>query len=140
MFIDEIPTLMIVKIYKKSIKKQQYLLTKYNLTEQQMLYLTIIYKSKDGIRLTDLVELLEIDKSNITRTIKQLEDKDYVIRDVAKLGERKFKVYLSQKGQEIALALLKKQNEIKQKLSKDFTSEEMAVIMRVIDKILSADI
>ena len=135
MFVDEMPIMLIASMYKKIARQQKYLIKEYNLTEQQMIYLVIIGVSRDGIKLSELANYLDVDKSNITRTIKQLEKKNYVTKDTNTPGAKKYKIILSSRGKEIAQELCAEQQTTRDKLLEGFSEGEKLVIMRFIGKV-----
>ena len=140
MFFNEVPVLFIVKMYKKTLRQQEFLLKEYDLTEQQMLYMMIIRGSKGGIRLFNLAELLEVDKSNITRIVKQLEDKGYVERDIKTPGARKYKVILSERGSEVAKVIFERQCEARKRIFEGITPEEQITIEKFFAKFAMNDL
>jgi DNA-binding MarR family transcriptional regulator len=134
--IDDLPIYMAVRLYKAFVKKQRFLLSKYDLTEHHIAYLMIIHKS-GGIKLTELTELLDVDKAATTRIVKRLTERGYVIKGMTKPNERKYKVYLSDKGRQLIAELQSNDENAAAELLQQFSAEEKAQLAAFFKKILT---
>ncbi|MDR2867414.1 MAG: MarR family transcriptional regulator [Acholeplasmatales bacterium] len=133
--LNDLPLVLMTKIYKNYLKKQSLLHNEYGLTEQQVVFLMIIFKNDRVIRMTDITEQLGIDKSNTTRTIKQLENKGYIIKDLSH-NQRKYPISLSLAGQKLMQQIYEIQMAEKGWIFSSFTETEIAVIEKFILKII----
>jgi DNA-binding MarR family transcriptional regulator len=133
--LNDLPLVLMTKMYKNYLKKQTILHNEYDLTEQQAVFLMIIFKSESDIHLSDITEQLGIDKSNTTRTIKQLESKGYIIKDLSH-NMRKYPILLSPSGQELLQKIYEKQMAEKDEIFEDFTEVEIEAIEKFILKII----
>ncbi len=94
------------KIKKNSIKAQEKLLKPYNLSSRYIGYIMALSEG-DGMTMKELSDALGVDPANTTRVISALSEMGYVDNDCKKEGSRKFNVFLTQKGQEIATKMKK---------------------------------
>lgn len=86
------------------------------------------------LTMTEMTELVGMDKANTTRVVRDLISKGYV----EKIGtnERKFLLSLSKRGKEIAFDFIKKVDRFLSKCMKDFTQFEKDTFMKLLNKLL----
>ena len=89
------------KIKKNSIKAQEKLLKPYNLSSRYIGYIMALSEG-DGMTMKELSDTLGVDPANTTRVISTLTEMGYVDNDCRKEGSRKFNVFLTQEGKDIA--------------------------------------
>lgn len=77
------------------------LLAEYGLTSAHAIYL-IALKLQDGQTLISLSKFLDLDAANTNRVIKVLRDKGYVYDDREKPTSRKYSIFLTESGKELA--------------------------------------
>ena len=70
------------------------------LSHGQAIALKIIYE-ENNIKQEDLNKRLQIDKSAVTRILKTLEDKRFIIKKTAKENKRNHVLSLTSKGKEL---------------------------------------
>lgn len=84
--------------YRKSYASK--MLEPYGIVGCQYLFLTALY-SNDGSSQEKISDFLKIDKTTTAKAIKKLEDNGYVKRVVDLGDKRAYKVFLTQKAQDI---------------------------------------
>lgn len=84
--------------------------------------------------LKQLSECLYFDKANTTRAIKFLEDKGYVYDDRESKTSRKYNIYLTEEGKEIAKYLREDLNKTFNILFDGISNEEMMAYINVVDR------
>ena len=127
----------ILKIYLR--KAQKYVqkkineeLNKYDISSVHATYITLLYEH-DGLMPMEMSLLIDVDKANTTRVLNDLLEKNLVYKtdDI-----RKYKVYLTDKGKEIALVINQTMKELREKSLKNISDEEIIAFQSVFLKIL----
>jgi len=104
--------IMIIDKYFKLFLKDS--LKKYGLNSAEGLVLLVLY-GEDGKTQEQLIDELQFDKGVMTRTMKELEKKEYVTREKNALDNRSFLFFLTDKAvvfKETLIAILKEWNDI----------------------------
>jgi len=94
------------KLKKKALKKQTEMLKPFGLTSRHAGYIMALSDGR-GMTMKALSETLCVDPANTTRVIAYLDEMGYVANDCQKDGCRKFNVFLTDKGKEIAAQMKK---------------------------------
>ena len=94
------------KLKKSSLKVQAKLLKPYNLSSRHAGYIMALSEGK-GMTMKALSDTLCVDPANTTRVIAALTEKGYVANDCPKEGCRKFNVFLTPEGRQIADSIRK---------------------------------
>ncbi len=81
-----------------------------------------------------LSECLYFDKANTTRAIKFLEDKGYVYDDRESRTSRKYNIYLTDEGKEIARYLREDLDRTFNILFDGISNEEMVSYIKIVDR------
>ena len=89
------------KLKKRALKSQTKMLKPFNLTSRHAGYIMALSDGK-GMTMKDLSETLCVDPANTTRVIAYLNEMGYVTNDCKKEGCRKFNVFLTEKGKQVA--------------------------------------
>ena len=89
------------KLKKNSLKTQAKLLKPYNLGTRHAGYIMALSEG-DGMTMKELSDTLCVDPANTTRVISTLTEMGYVSNDCPKEGSRKFKVFLTEEGKQVA--------------------------------------
>ncbi len=108
-------------------------LSKYNLTHFHAQYLANLDINKQ-MTLTELSENIGVDKSNTTRAIKDLVNKQYVI----KVGDssRKYMVELTPSGKSIVKTFRDYLKKLTTKVFKNFTKQELDTLFSLLNKLM----
>ena len=128
----EILKINLRKAQKYVQKKINDELNKYDISSVHAIYIALLYEH-DGLIPTEMSCLIGIDKANTTRVLNDLLEKKMVYKtdDI-----RKYKVYLTDKGKEIALIIEKVMKELQNKSFKNISDDEMITFQNVFLKIL----
>lgn len=86
--------------YRYGKKLLEDMLSKKDITMQELIVLLVIDKSK-GIYQHKLIDFTGLDKSNLSKFLKKLEDKNYVIRQASKENPSQKECYLSPYGKSL---------------------------------------
>ena len=107
----------------------------YEIAIEQRAILEIIKFEKD-INQTKIAEILGKDKTTISRTIKTLENKNYLIKE--KIDNRTNIIKLSKLGDEV----IKKSNEevklFREKIASKFTQDEITQLFEYLNRVVKA--
>lgn len=79
---------------------------KLGLKASHTMCLYYLYQNKDGLTATKMTELCSIDKAAISRTLKQLVDKDLIYCDNSGQKLYKNRYFLTEKGEEWSAKLM----------------------------------
>lgn len=115
-------------IMKKRMKNIDERLAPYEITGCYATYLLLIYQSEYGLTITELAKESLVDKAMISRVIKELENKNYVLKNNEKI--RNFKIQLTSEGETVALFYKNTIEEFTQNLFNKFTSSELDDLKR----------
>jgi DNA-binding MarR family transcriptional regulator len=85
-----------------------------------------------GVIQQDIAELAKKDKSAVLRQIDMLEAKGLVMRQTDEHDRRKNLIIITDKGKEIAQALVRKEQELLLSLSQDIDIKEMETFSKVL--------
>jgi len=121
----------ITDVIKKLSKKEDEMLSPYNLTHSHARYLENVYRF-GTVTMADLTELSGTDKANTTRVVKELLSKDIVVKSG---GERKFYLTLTEKGKQIAEHFKQQKEKFMKKVFENFNKEEMQNLKLLLEKL-----
>lgn len=130
--IDLIPNL-ISNFLKKIRKAQNEMLINYHLSSIHMMYLMVLYRNLDGLTLNNLNDLLNVDKANTTRVVKDLIKKGYLEKD--EKGIRKYKVKLTEEGIIVTKKVKKNSAYLQAKVKDILNEEEQLFFIKILLKI-----
>lgn len=122
------------KIKKNSIKAQEKLLKPYNLSSRYIGYIMALSEG-DGMTMKELSDTLGVDPANTTRVISTLTEIGYVDNDCRKEGSRKFNVFLTQEGKDIADKMKKDVVNYGLEVMDPLTNEEKITFIQLLFKL-----
>lgn len=99
-----------------------------NLTEGQVPYLVALSKNEQ-LTQDDLANMFYIDKGTIARTIQKLEEKELVQRLHDPVNRRRYRLSLTEKGEEIVPEILHAEKKWENILFKDFSDKESSLLV-----------
>ncbi|WZL73524.1 MarR family transcriptional regulator [Clostridiaceae bacterium 35-E11] len=105
----------------------------YNIGSGQYIFLLILLR-KDGISQEALSNNLNIDKGTTARAIQKLEKEGYVVRRVDTNDRRAYKIYVTDKAQQIKPILYKVLSEWTKILGTDLTEEETTIVLSILKR------
>lgn len=109
----------------------------YNISSGHLVYMMLLSHHKEGLTMTELSNMSQVDKALTSRVIKELEEINYVYRDTKNKYLRNYNVCLTEKGLEVANEInniIKKQ---KKEILKDFSISEQKQIYEVIEMFMN---
>ncbi len=89
----------------------------------------------EGISQKDLVEFMNIDKDNVARGIRKLEENNYVKRIQNSDDNRIYNIYLTEKGMSVIPELKKARCRITEICKENLTESETAELFRLLEKV-----
>ncbi|HET8688894.1 MAG TPA: MarR family transcriptional regulator [Methanosarcina sp.] len=120
-------------IYRSHLACMAKELEAYRIGSGQFDFLMVLYR-KDGISQETLAKTLKVSKATSTRAIKNLEKEGYVYRQRDENDLRAYRVYLTEKGQEVRNVILEKLSLFVDTLLSDFTPDERELFRKLIRK------
>lgn len=128
--------MLFAALHKKMMEQHQMLLASHNLSKTHLPYLMILNDNKDGKMQNEMSEMLFLDKAHTSRSLKELQEMGYVIKEDINTYKNKFR--LTDKGFDIAKAF-KNQNELmRQKVFESLNKEELDQLSNIISKLYKA--
>ena len=121
----------VIKNMRKILDKEIVL---YGISHAEMRLLMILYSAGNCTQ-EELTSKIEVDRSNIGRSLNKLLRLGYVnkIRDTD--DKRMNRVYLTKKGMAIKDELIKIKTDIEKTIAAEVSEEEMRIIINLLDKI-----
>ena len=105
----------------------------FGLSHGQAITLKIIYE-ENNIKQEDLNKRLQIDKSEVTRILKTLEDKGFIIKKTAKEDKRNHVLSLTSKGKELYPKIKDVIKETTEMMIKDIDQNELILLEELLLK------
>lgn len=100
-------------------------------------FIVLMYVGRNpGLNQSELNDLLCLEKTNISRILKALEERDLIEKRLNSIDKRNYRIYLSQKGEEVLDRLKGIFNEVWREHLQGVSEEELEIFRRVLDKIL----
>lgn len=125
---------LLAKCNQKAFALSQERLSEYNLTPEQAVALTYLFK-KDGINQLQLGEMIQKDRTTISGILNKLETSRYIRKEVDPSDKRSSLIYVTEKALKIKDAMLEQAVEVNKFLSKDLTDQEREWLIAVLRKI-----
>jgi DNA-binding MarR family transcriptional regulator len=119
-----------LKTYMKNIFRENNI----NISPAQIGILFLLMKNNSQ-SMSELSRVLEIDNSAITRLVDNLEKMNLVKRDLNPGDRRQFLIFLTEEGEKEINKAKKIVRETNEKLKEDIPEGELAVFLRVINKL-----
>ena len=107
----------------------------FDLTLHHMIVLTHLWK-KDGQNQRTLCEFAGRNKTTITRTIDNLEKRNYVLRVPDTADRRNKLIYLTHKGKEIQQKLMPIMKQSMEEATEGVDSQELEICKKVLRKVI----
>ena len=121
-------------LHRLSMREAAHGLKEYGIGSGQIMFLLELYY-RDGVRQEELTTLLNIDGANTTRAIAILEEEGYVVRRVDRDDARAYRVYLTDKAEEIKDGLFRLMRDWDEKLLASLTDRERDQFIQLVQKI-----
>lgn len=128
---------LLSKCNQKAFAIAQERLGAYDLTPEQAVALTYLYK-KDGINQLQLGEMIQKDRTTVSGIIHRLVTVGYVIKGKNPSDKRSSLLYLTQKARAIEEEILKHAVEANETLMKNLTVQEQQQLISTLEKIRSS--
>ncbi|SJZ33641.1 MarR family winged helix-turn-helix transcriptional regulator [Selenihalanaerobacter shriftii] len=125
------------KIYKHNRKYISERLTSYNLNSSEASLLMYLYSEGDGINQDEIAIDMGLDKATISRVIKQLVDKDYIIRKKSSEDKRVYIVHLNDKANSIKSIISNTYQSWFTLITEDIPEKEVDVILKNLEKMFN---
>jgi len=99
----------------------------YGLKGAYVIYLIALYKMKDGLTAANLCEMCNRDKAEVSRAIKVLEDKGFVVRTNTTVNGYRANITLTEQGKKVTYNLRERVKMAVEKGGKGLTEEEREI-------------
>jgi DNA-binding MarR family transcriptional regulator len=109
------------------------MLEPYGIVGCQYLFLMTLFK-QDGASQEKISDNLKIDKTTTAKAIKKLEDNGYVKRVVDSADKRAYKVFLTQKAQDIMPKIYETMKNWESMVLSDVSEEEYLALEKLLNK------
>ena len=119
-------------IRKKSIIK----LKPYDIAPEQYGILKLVYEGETKLKVSDLAEIANKDKSTITRMISSLVNKSLIIKNTDKNDKRINTIKLTKKGKELIQKIDSNLNQEFQKREINYLENELKIFNKVLDEMI----
>lgn len=116
-------------------KNMNEMLCEYGLTSAHAIYL-IALKLQDGQTLVSLSRFLDLDPANTNRVIKVLRDIGYVYDDRETPKSRKYSIFLTDSGKELASMVMENTTELNNSYFRDISREDILQMRNTLIRIL----
>lgn len=131
--------ILFTKLTKNFNKDYGEFLRPYGLGKLHAFYLLCLYKSSTGLKLKDFNDILGCDKSNTSRAIADMQERDIICTNATDLAEKKYLVSLTEKGKVIAEKLSDLVKDTIYRKFEKITKDELDIFVNVVKKLLLAD-
>lgn len=125
---------MIGYIYRTNQKNLAKALNPYNIGPGQIIFLKSIIENP-GISQEKLSSQLKFDKGTTARTVKKLEQENYIERHIDERDRRAFQLYPTQKGNEIYPILIEVLQTLNKKLCSKLKDDEHELLFQLLNKL-----
>lgn len=125
---------LLSKCNQKAFALSQERLSEFNLTPEQAVALTYLFK-KDGINQLQLGEMIQKDRTTISGILNKLETLGYVRKGTNQSDKRSSLIYVTEKALAIKDAMLDQAVEVNKFLSKDLTDQEREFLIATLKKL-----
>lgn len=132
--LNESISFLFSKCDQKAWALAQERLIKYNLTPQQAVALTYLFK-KDGINQLELGEMIQKDRTTVSGIINNLVISGYVEKRTNPKDKRSSLLYITEKAKLIEDSIIEQIIEVNKYLLKDLTDQEQKFLIDILKKI-----
>lgn len=105
-----------------------------NIAPGEIMFLMHLYNNNVA-RQDELSQTFNIDKGNITKSIKRLEDRGFLYKVKDSQDKRVYNIYLTEKGQELKPVILDVLDRLDALLSQNLSQEEYNQLLNLLKKI-----
>ncbi len=110
-------------------------LEEYGISSKQLMYILYLCEN-EGLSQENLASELQIDKGAVAKSIKQLENKGFLIRKVAPDDKRQYMLFPTSESKSLYPSLLEITSECEQNSLKNLTPIEASLLTNLLDKII----
>ncbi len=119
-----------------SIKKMQKVFNRelktFDISSSHLVYMMLLRRHKEGLTMTELSNMSQVDKALTSRVMKELEGKEYIYRDTNNKHLRNYNICLTEKGFDLANIIDKILKKNKKQILKEFSTSEQKQLYEVI--------
>lgn len=116
--------------YRYGKKLLEKMLAEKNISMQELIVILVINEA-DGIFQSKLINFTGLDKSNLSKFLKQMEDKNYIYRLEDEKSGGQNRCYLTEDGKNLLPCLEKTVVDWKNTITKDIEDDELLVFKEV---------
>lgn len=116
-----------------STQLENELMRKYDVTLSQWAVLAIVWEH-EGIRSSDLQEILHVKVSTASGVIKRMEKKGLIVRKKNKEDRREMHLYSTELSKNMAVEVVETVKELNREMLHGFSAEEKELFMNLMDR------
>jgi len=120
-------------IVKKMHRLGDTALSAYGIGHAEMRLLLLLY-GEDGRPQESLVAGQVVDRTNVGRSLKKLEELGYVVRRKSPEDGRAKLVFLTERGRALQASVLSVKHDIEAKVTSGISGEELRVVSKILEK------
>ena len=128
-------TTVLSRVLKKIHLAKSQLMAQYDLKNTTATCLCELWNAPEGLIASELSQLCEMDKAQVSRCIAELVEKGFVYRDSREGQCYRQRHFLTESGKQIANKIVKETEEAKNRMLQGLTAEQVESFCRVIDVI-----
>lgn len=132
--LNESVSFLLSKCDQRAWALAQERLTEFNLTPQQAVALTYLYK-KDGINQLQLGEMIQKDRTTVSGIVNNLVISGYLMKKVNAEDRRSSLLYITDKAISIQDTIINQVIEVNKRLVADLTEEEQTLLIKILNQI-----
>jgi len=125
---------LLSKCNQKAFALAQERLIEFNLTPEQAVALTYLFK-KDGINQLQLGEMIQKDRTTVSGIVNKLVTLGYVSKGTNPSDKRSSLLFITEKALSIKDVMLQQAVEVNKFLTKDITDQEREFLLTMLKKI-----
>jgi len=125
---------LLSKCNQKAFALAQERLIEFNLTPEQAVALTYLFK-KDGINQLQLGEMIQKDRTTVSGIVNKLVTLGYVSKGTNPFDKRSSLLFITEKALSIKDVMLQQAVEVNKFLTKDLTDQEREFLLTMLKKI-----
>lgn len=118
----------IIKNMRKVLDKE---IAGFGIGHSEMRLLSMLYES-GNCKQDDLISKIEVDRSNVGRSLKKLEKQEYIAREKDSNDFRSYNVIITKKGLEIKPELMRIKENIEKTLSSNLNKKEVQNLLKLL--------
>ncbi len=124
------------RMHKKMMEEHSKILEKHDLTKVHVSFVFLLSENENGLYQSELARKLDFNRAHISRTLKDLEERGFVIQENDSGYKNKY--FITPKGETIAHEMKIAGKNIQKRIFSVLTDDEMSEFQRIVKKMTDA--